>query len=88
MSLLSREIARWLQSNPGPLTAANQDEVWLLAKMKFMADRRWRQEFDMAVFMQHLNSLGYRIEQRACHENGKEEGGVWMLALPARHRGF
>lgn len=84
---LSREIAKWLQSNPGALTGPDSENVWLQAKLKFIMDRRWREEFDIATFMQHLNSLGYRLEHRTIH-GGKEGDGVFMLALPAKHRGF
>lgn len=84
---LSREIAKWLQSNPGPLKGPDAENVWLQAKIKFITDRRWREEVDMAVFMRLLDSLGYRLEHRTIH-GGKEGDGVFMLALPAKHRGF
>ncbi len=87
MSMLSREIASWLQSNPGAIVGPDSENVWLQAKMKFMAERRWRAEFDVATFMLHMNSLGYRLEHRTIHSGGKQEGS-FMLALPAQHRGF
>jgi hypothetical protein len=87
MSMLSREIASWLQSSPGAIIGPDSENVWLQAKMKFMADRRWREEFDVATFMLHLNSLGYRLEPRTNHSGGKQEH-ICMLALPSRHRGF
>lgn len=84
---LSREIAKWLQSNPGVIKAPTSEEVWLMAKMKFITDRRWKEEFDMAVFMQHMNSIGYRLEHRTVHGT-PNKAGEFMLALPAQHRGF
>lgn len=87
MSRLSREIAKWLQSNPGALKGPDSENVWLQAKLKFMADRRWKEEFDMAVFMQHMNAIGYRVEGRTEHNKGVKTE-VIMLALPAQHRGF
>lgn len=84
---LSREIAAWLQSNPGVLKGPDSENVWLQAKLKFITDRRWREEVDMIAFMQHLNSLGYRLEHRTTHSDGAE-GGIFMLAFPSEHRGF
>ena len=87
MSRLSREIAKWLQSNPGAISGPDATNVWLQAKMKFMAERRWREEFDIATFMQHMNAIGYRVEDRSVHTNGAVTSKC-MLALPAQHRGF
>lgn len=86
MSRLSREIAKWLQTNPGPVSATEPNELWLKAKMKFMAERRWREEFDIAVFMQHLRSLGYVMEHRTVH--AKDQPDLVVLPLPAAHKGF
>ena len=87
MSALSREIASWLQSNPGLIEGPDPDNVWLQAKLKFMTDRRWRSEFEMTTFMLHLNSLGYRLDHRTDH-SGAEPVGKCVLALPSKHRGF
>ena len=86
MSQLSREVAKWLQTNPGPIVGKDSDECWLKAKMKFMAERRWRQEFDIATFMQIMRSIGYVMEHRTVH--AKDEPDVCVLPLPARHKGF
>lgn len=87
MSKLSREIARWIQTSPGALSGPDAENVHLQAKLKFIMERRYREEFDLNTFVQHLNSLGYRIESRNRHSEGKVEG-YFMLALPAGHRGF
>lgn len=85
MSQLSREIAKWIQTNPGPILGENDDSVWLQAKLMFERDRRWRGEIDMALFMQHVANIGYRTERRTNHGDKSEFS---TLALPEPHRGF
>lgn len=85
MSILSREIGKWLQTNPGPITGDSEESVWLQAKLTFERDRRWRGEFDMATFMSYINNLGYKVETRTNHGDKTHYA---HLALPERYKGF
>jgi hypothetical protein len=71
--------------NPGPINGDTEESVWLQAKLIFMRDRRWREEFLMATFMQHVHNCGYRVEGRTNHGDGSQFA---TLALPERHKGF
>lgn len=85
MSSLSREIAKWIQTNPGPISGDTDDSVWLQAKLIFERDRRWREPFEMSTFMTCVNNCGYKTERRTNHGDGSE---FTMLCLPEAHRGF
>jgi hypothetical protein len=85
MSSLSKEIAKWIQTNPGPITGDSEDSVWLQAKLIFTRDRRWRGEIDMATFMTYIHNCGYKVEGRTNHG---DKSNYAHLALPERHKGF
>jgi len=85
MSTLSREIARWIQTNPGRIEGDTEDAVWLLAKLLFIKDRRWRGEFDTTLFMQYVTAIGYTT---TTVKNHGDKSQYFALALPERHKGF
>lgn len=94
MSVLSKEIARWIQMHPGPIYGLSDAEVWATAQKQFIADRRWKDEVPMDKFMIHVANLGYRTETRdnTAFEEGKSDQRTprhfVMLALPEGSRGF
>lgn len=84
MSLLSREIARWIQTNPGPIYAETGEGVYEKVRETFIKARRWKAPCPMMEFMTHLDSLGHRTTTRKNHETGQI---LFGLILPSRHIG-
>ena len=85
MSSLSKEVAKWIQTNPGPIIGDSSESVWLQAKLTFARDRRWREEIAMGDFMRFVNNCGYKVDVRTNHGDGSQYA---HLALPEQHKGF
>jgi len=89
MSSLSREIAKWIQMNPGPIYGMSDDQVWAQAISRFIQDRRWRAPCPANDFMIHIANLGYKTETRTDHSKDPTGNSHFIiLALPEPHRGF
>lgn len=93
MSMVSREMGRWLQSNPGPIYGRTMDELFSQARMIFCVSRRVKNPDQFCpphIFQQVLEMRGYRPETREDHskKHGEEGRSYFLLNLPGRHTGF
>lgn len=93
MSAISRDIGRWLQTNPGPIYGHTVEHVLDVARATFCIARRVKNPdvyCPKDVFQQVLDMRGYRAETRRDHsKKAGEEGHTYVvLNLPAPHTGF
>ncbi len=86
--MLSREVSRWIQSNPGPIYGLDDTEVWEKVLAEFRRARRWKAEIKMQDFMLYVANCGYRTEVRPRHGEADPNASFVMLALPEPPRGF
>lgn len=87
---LSREVARWIHSQPGAIYGYSDKQVWELARTKFMQDRRWKAECPMDAFIIHMNNCGYNVATRdnTAKERPDQPDHYHILQLPEGSRGF
>lgn len=86
MTLLSREVARWLQSNPGPIWGSSDADVFATAFAAFKTARRWKQEDTVAAFSSCLDACGYKTTTR--RDWNTDGAYLTLLPLPEAYKGF
>jgi hypothetical protein len=86
MTILSRDIGRWLSTNPGPLYGPTDENVLHQAHALYMLARRANpQTCPFDKFSQFLANCGYRPDTRMHHDTGEH---FVILALPAKSKSF